>query len=203
MSRVLSHHAGDLPPGYPREFERELRLADGRVALVRPIVPEDAPQLADAIRTADPDTVRRRFLGGPPHVTEELLTHLCTVDYQQRFALVATDPRTGRGAAVARYEATTDGIADIAVAVDPAWRRIGLATAMVELLAGAALDRGIHTFSAYYFAANRPVAALLGLAGAGGRQIIQEGFTEAAVLLDRASVEAAIHDLGQGDQPPA
>ena len=63
------------------------------------------------------------------------------------------------------------------------------------MLAEAALDRGIHTFSAYYLAQNRPVAALLGLAGTSGRQIIKEGFAEAAVALDRPDVEAAIHDL--------
>lgn len=48
------------------------------------------------------DRVRRRFLGGPPHVTPALLTHLTTVDYVRRFALVAADAATGRGIAVAR-----------------------------------------------------------------------------------------------------
>jgi len=192
----------EAPPGYPRQYERELRLPDGRTVLLRPIVPGDSGQLADAIRTADPDTVRRRFLGTPPHLTPELLAHLCQVDYEKRFALVATDARTGRGIAIARYEATGEGIAEVAVAVDPDWRRAGLATALVEMLADAALDRGIHTFSAYYLAVNSPVTALIGHAGAGGRQMIREGFAEAAVALDRAGVAAAVHDLGrEGDLP--
>ncbi|GAA3341237.1 hypothetical protein GCM10020358_31830 [Amorphoplanes nipponensis] len=157
-----------MPPGYPRAFEREVRLSDGRTALVRPIVPEDREQLARAIRTADPDTVYRRFLGAPPHITPALLTHLCTVDYRKRFALVASDPRTGTGTAIARYEATADDTAEVAVAVDPAWRRVGLASALVEMLAQAALDRGVHTFSAYYLAENRPVSALLTFAGGDG-----------------------------------
>jgi len=195
MTLDLPHHPAEVPQGYPREYERELRLSDGRRALMRPIVPGDSAELGTAIRTADPDTVRRRFLGGPPHVTVELLAHLCTVDYRRRFALVAADPRTGRGVAVARYEATGDDVADVAVAVDPAWRRIGLATVLVETLAEIALDRGIHTFSAYYLAENRPVAALLGHLGAGGRQIIQEGIAEAAVALDRAATEATIQGL--------
>jgi len=202
MSNDPRHRRAEVLPGYPRQYERELRLPDGRAVLLRPIVPGDSGQIAEAIRTADPDTVRRRFLGMRPHVTPELLARLCQVDYEKRFALVATDARTGRGIAIARYEATGEGVADVAVAVDPAWRRVGLATALVEMLADAALDRGIHTFSAYYLAANSPVAALIGRAGAGGRQMIRDGFAEAAVALDRAGVAAAIHDLGkEGDAP--
>jgi len=200
MTQDLPHHPVEVPPGYPHEYERELRLSDGRRVLMRPIVPGDSAELGDAIRAADPDTLRRRFLGGPPHITPELLAHLCTVDYRRRFALVATDLRTGRGIAVARYEAAEKDVADVAVAVDPAWRGIGLATALVETLAEIALHRGIHTFSAYYLAANRPVAALLGHLGTGGRQIIREGFAEAAVALDNAGTADTIHGPHPGDE---
>ncbi|GIE54592.1 hypothetical protein Ani05nite_81260 [Amorphoplanes nipponensis] len=201
MRPVPPHHPAEVPPGYPRAFEREVRLSDGRTALVRPIVPEDREQLARAIRTADPDTVYRRFLGAPPHITPALLTHLCTVDYRKRFALVASDPRTGTGTAIARYEATADDTAEVAVAVDPAWRRVGLASALVEMLAQAALDRGVHTFSAYYLAENRPVSALLTFAGGDGKQTISEGFADAAIALDQVRVDAAIRDLDRGGAP--
>jgi RimJ/RimL family protein N-acetyltransferase len=100
---------------------------------------------------------------------------------------------TGRGVAIARYESVGEGVAEIAVVVDPAWRRAGLATALIEMLAEAALDRGIHTFSATYLAENRPVAALL--AHAGGRQLIRQGIAEAAIALDRERVTAALRDL--------
>jgi RimJ/RimL family protein N-acetyltransferase len=191
------HHPAEVPPGYPREFERELRLTDGRAIVIRPIIPEDGQQLAHAIRTADPETLYRRFLSARPRITPALLDHLCRVDYLERFALVAVDPLTGAGAGIARYEPVAAGTAEVAVAVDPAWRRVGLATILVELLAEAALDRGIHSFSAYYLAENRPVRALLDLAG-GGRQIIRAGFADAAVPLDRVGVTAAVQHLGRG-----
>lgn len=181
MSLELPRPA-DAPPGYPPEYERELRLPDGRSVSIRPITPSDAPELAEAIRSADADTLRRRFLGGPPHLTPAVLTHLSTVDYQSRFALIAADPASRRGVAIARYESSTQaGVAEVAVVVDPAWRRVGLANALVEMLAQAALDRGIHTFSAYYLAQNRPVTALLGLAGDAGRPQIRQGIAEFAV----------------------
>ena len=177
--------AGDvgLPPGYPQECEQEVTLRDGRRVLIRPILPSDAPELAEAIKAADPDTLRRRFLGGPPQVTPALLAHLTVVDYMQRFALVAIDPVTGRGMAVARYESLGEGVADIAVAVQPGWRRVGLATVLIQCLAKAAAERGIHSFSASYLAGNRPVAALVEDAGGLGRQVIERGIAEVSFAL--------------------
>ncbi|MFI7543471.1 GNAT family N-acetyltransferase [Actinoplanes sp. NPDC049599] len=202
MGPEPKQHPAEVPPGYPREFERELRLSDGRAIWLRPLVPDDSEQLAHAIRTADPETVYRRFLGAAPRVTPALLEHLCTVDYRKRFALVAADAATGVGVGIARYEAVTADSAEVAVAVDPAWRRAGLATALVEMLAEAALGRGITSFSASYLAENRPVRALLGLAG-DGKQAIHAGLAEAAVALDRASVTAAVQRLTRDGAPGA
>jgi RimJ/RimL family protein N-acetyltransferase len=194
---TLTLRPAQVPPDYPPEYERRLRLHDGRTVSIRPVVPHDAPALAGAILTADADTLRRRFLGGPPRVTPALLARLTTLDYVRRFALVAAE-HTGRGVAIARYDAMDDGMADVAVVVDPAWRRVGLATALVELLAQAALNRDIHEFSASYLAENRPVPALLAHAGGSGRQVIREGIAEVAVALDRERVAAAVRAM----EPP-
>jgi RimJ/RimL family protein N-acetyltransferase len=192
-------HPPSVPPGYPRKYERELTLRDGRRVFIRPLVPADGPQLAAAMQAADPETLRRRFLGGSPHVTPALLARLTTLDYAHRFALAAAADVTGRGVGIARYEPVGDGVAEIAVVVDPAWRRVGLATALVELLAEAALDRGVHTFDATYLAQNRPVAALL--ARVGGQQLIRQGIAEAAVALDREHVTTALRELNTADDP--
>jgi hypothetical protein len=65
----LEPEPGELPPGYPTEYQREEVLRDGRWVFVRPILPGDAPELAEVIKTADAETLRRRFLGGPPQMT--------------------------------------------------------------------------------------------------------------------------------------
>jgi RimJ/RimL family protein N-acetyltransferase len=181
-----------MPPGYPHEYERRLRLRDRRSVVIRPVIPADSAELAAAIRAADPDTLRRRFLGGSPHPTAEQVERLTTLDYVHRFALAAADERSGTGVAIARYEAIKDGVAEVAVAVDPAWRRVGLATALVEMLAHAALNRDIHEFGAIYLAENRPIAALLATTGAVERQRIRQGIAEVAVALDRVQVDAAL-----------
>lgn len=176
---------GSRPPGYPAGYEQDLVLSDGRRVLVRPIVPGDAPELAEAIRTADADTLRRRFLGGPPRVTPGLLEHLTVLDYVHRFALVAIDPHTGRGVAVARFEPAGPGNAEIAVAVTPAWRCAGLATVLILLLAKAAAERGIHTFSASYLADNRPIATMVRSVSELGRPVISQGIAELSLALDQ------------------
>lgn len=171
------------PPGYPREYERHLTLRDGRRVFVRPLVPGDSAAIAAAIRHADPETLYRRFLTERPHLNQAVLTQLTTLDYVHQFALVAADPSTCHGVAVARYTEVEPGVADVAVVVDPAWRRIGLATALIEMLAQAALDRGVHTFTAYHLADNQPVSALYRL-GRGGHASVREGIAEYTVDLD-------------------
>jgi GNAT superfamily N-acetyltransferase len=179
------------PPGYPREYERQVMLPGGRRVLIRPILPSDAPELADALKTADADTLRRRFLGGPPKVTPALLAHLTKMDYVRRFALVAIDPDSRHGVAIAQYEPAGDSVAEIAVVVAPAWRRAGLGALLIQLLADAAASRGIHTFIVSYLAENRPIAALVRNAGGLSTQRIEQGIAECRVALDRDHAAAA------------
>lgn len=180
-----------LPGGYPLDFQRLVRLHDGRRVFIRPILPGDAAELAEAISTADPDTIHRRFLGGRPPVTAELMAHLTGVDYVRRFALVAIDLARQQGVAIARYESVGNGVAEVAVAVAPAWRDAGLATELIQLLAQAAAERGIHAFTGTYLAENRPVAALIADAGATADQVTDHGIAEFSVQLSPAHPGAA------------
>jgi RimJ/RimL family protein N-acetyltransferase len=185
-----ARQAADLPPSYPQEYRRVVTLRDGRSVLIRPILPSDAPALAEAIRSADVDTIRRRYLGGHPRITRELLEHLTTIDYTSRFALVAVEPASDRGVAIARYEpAEQDGTVDVAIAVTPAWRDVGLATELIRMLAQAASERGIHTFTGTYFADNRPVAALISEADEAdepANQVTSHGIAKFSVALPPA-----------------
>jgi RimJ/RimL family protein N-acetyltransferase len=174
----------DLPPGYPQEYVRLVTLRDGRSVLIRPILPGDAPMLAEAIESADADTIHRRFFAGRLQVTPELLDYLTTVDYTSRFALVAVEPASQRGVAIARYEpAGQDGTADVAIAVTPAWRDAGLATELLRMLAQAASERGIHTFTGTYLADNHPVEALINEADEPASRVTSRGIAEFSVPL--------------------
>jgi GNAT superfamily N-acetyltransferase len=188
--------AHELPPGYPREYETDLVLRDGRRVFVRPILPGDSAAIARAIRYADPETLYRRFLAERPHITPALLDRLTIVDYVHRLALVAADPLTSTGVAVARYSEVEPGVAEVAVVVDPGWRRLGLATALIGMLGRAGLRCGVRTFTAYHLAENRAVSALCHLVP-GGHSRVSDGVCEYRVDLDRALFDAA------GTQGPA
>jgi RimJ/RimL family protein N-acetyltransferase len=189
-----ARQTADLPPGYPQEYERLVTLRDGRRVLIRPIQPSDAPALAEAIRSSDADTIRRRFLGGHPQVTPALLDFLTTVDYMSRFALVAVEPASQRGVAIARYEpAEQDGTAEVAVAVALGWRDAGLATELLRMLAQAASERGIDMFTGTYLVGNRPVTALIKAADDSANQVTSRGIAEFSVPLPPGS-RAPGHD---------
>jgi RimJ/RimL family protein N-acetyltransferase len=181
---VRPRQTADLPAGYPQEYRRVVTLRDQRRVLIRPILPSDAPALAEAIQSTDADTIRRRYLGGHPRVTPELLNFLTTVDYTSRFALVAVEPASQRGVAIARYEpAERDGTAEVAIAVTPGWRGAGLATELLRMLAQAASERGIHTFTGTYFADNRPVRALIHTTDEPADRVTSGGIAEFSVAL--------------------
>ena len=146
------------PTGFPSWLSRDVVLLDGRTVFVRPVLPTDVDELRRAIAHADPASVRSRFLGGSPPSHDQELGRLVNLDYDRRLAVVALSP-VGRGVGIARYEAESG--ADIAeVAVDPAWRHIGLATALVRVLAAGAVSSGIHRLSAIFFDANQDVRDL-------------------------------------------
>lgn len=159
------------PPGYPAELERILTLRDGRSVFVRPVIPADELTLEREWREADPETLYQRFFTPQPKLDPQRLYALLYVDYQWRLALVAF-AEDGRAVGIARYEgAPGQEHAEIAFVVNPAWRRLGLASDLLRLLAEAARARGIRRLVALYLQDNQAMATLLAKAGFGPPQV--------------------------------
>ncbi len=156
----LSIAPGSRPHGYPAELEQWIELRDGRTVFVRPVIPGDAPLLQGAVETADAETIYQRFLRSPVQLDDRQLDRLTRLDYSTRMAMAAFDPE-GAGVAIARYEAVEPGVAEIAVAVDPAWRTCGLATVLFDILEEVAARSGVKRMTAVFLPGNRPIATLL------------------------------------------
>lgn len=165
MITPLQPRAG-LPHDYPYDYEREIVLSDGQTAHIRPVVPGDATLLAEAARVADTDTLYHRFFNPAIRLDGKRLRHLTELDYSKRFAIVAFVD--GEGVAIARYEPAGDGVAEVAVVVQPQWRKLGIATAMFDLLEQAALERGVGKFEALYLPDNHAIERVLEKRGFGG-----------------------------------
>ena len=157
-SMIMRPHEEGLPSGYPRELEGEFVVRDGRRVWIRPILPSDFDDLAEAIAGADSETLLHRFFTAAPNLSDKQIHYLSDVDYHKRLALVAGDG-AGNGVAVARYEShPDDGAAEVAIVVAPEWRSGGLATEMLRRLEEPARRNGITTLDAVYLPENRAVA---------------------------------------------
>lgn len=144
---------------------RTLELTDGTKLLVRPIVPEDEPLLHEAVAAMSERTVYFRFFSPLKRMPDALAHRLAVVDYNDRFALVATTDKPGareRILGVARYDRVvgTD-VAEIAVAVVDEFQRRGLGSALMAILGKVAADHGIKTFTLIVLPENQQMLGLL------------------------------------------
>lgn len=148
------------PAGYPSDLEQWLDLRGGRRVFVRPIVSDDAAELARELAEADEETIYHRFFRTSVRLDDAQLARLTTLDYTTRLALAAftTD---GEGVGIARYETLEPGVAEIAIVVRADFRKEGLASALLQSLEAAAIDRDIRRFTALYLPENAAVEGLL------------------------------------------
>ncbi len=76
-----------LPP-----WHEEIRLANGRDVLIRPIRPDDAATLRAGFELLKPDEVRQRFLYSMKELSPEAARRLTRPDPRTEFALVVAEP---------------------------------------------------------------------------------------------------------------
>jgi ribosomal protein S18 acetylase RimI-like enzyme len=144
---------------------RVLELTDGSKVHVRPIAPEDEPLLHEAVAAMSERTVYFRFFSPLKRMPDALAHRLAVVDYNDRFALVATSHRQSgkeRILGVARYDrAVGTDIAEVAVAVIDEFQHRGLGGALLAILAKVARQHGIKTFSLIVLPENQQMLGLL------------------------------------------
>ena len=89
-------------------------LADGSTAHIRPVSPEDGPEIADLHARLSPETVRLRYLGAHPRLSAAELALLVEEEVVRRHdparKEVAAHPVVGRG--------VLEGVEELAVAED-------------------------------------------------------------------------------------
>lgn len=144
---------------------RVLELRDGTKVHLRPIAPEDEPLLHEAVAAMSERTVYFRFFSPIKRMSDAMAHRLAVVDYNDRFAIVATTHRPGgkeRIVGVARYDrARGTDVAEVAVAVIDEFQRRGLGGALLAELARVGRAHGIKTFSLIVLPENREMLGLL------------------------------------------
>jgi acyl-CoA synthetase (NDP forming)/RimJ/RimL family protein N-acetyltransferase len=151
------------PPGYPREWEADVLLADGGVAHLRPIRPADANRLVAFYERVSPESKYLRFFAPYPRLTDRDVQRFTEVDYVDRVAFIVT---LGEDMiAVGRYDRIEDDHAEVAFLIEDAHQGRGIAQLLLEHLAQAARERGITRFVAEVLPENRRMAKVFADAG--------------------------------------
>ncbi len=144
---------------------RTIELRDGTKVHLRAIVPEDEPLLHEAVAAMSERPVYFRFFSPIKRMSDALAHRLAVVDYNDRFALVATTHRPSgkeRIVGVARYDRARDTvIAEVALAVIDEFQRRGLGGILLVELATVAKKHGIKTFQLIVLPENREMLGLL------------------------------------------
>ncbi|QEX22068.1 GCN5 family N-acetyltransferase [Hypericibacter adhaerens] len=134
---------------YPRRLEEPFPMPDGGgTLLLRPILPEDEPQLAAAFARMSPESVRMRFFAPLKEVPPYLRARLTQIDYEREMALVLVGPGPAGQAeifAVVRISADPDNdSAEFAIAVLDQLAGHGIGTRLMEKIIAYARGRGIR-----------------------------------------------------------
>ncbi|KHJ70796.1 CoA-binding protein [Rhodococcus sp. Chr-9] len=152
---------------YPRHWVADVLASDGGVVHLRPIVPEDADAIVAFHSKLSERTRYLRYFGPYPTISKKDLFNFTVVDHKSRVAFVAV--LGDEIIAVGRYEGLShegDGLsAEVAFTVADAHQGRGLGPILLEHLAGAAAENGLHTFVAEVLAENRHMITVFREAG--------------------------------------
>ena len=161
------------PPGYPREWEADVLLADGGVAHLRPIRPSDAERLVAFYDRVSPQSKYFRFFAPYPRLSDRDGKRFTEVDYVDRVAFILT--LGDEMIAVGRYDRVEDDHAEVAFLIEDAHQGRGIAQLLLEHLAQAARERGIRRFVAEVLPENRRMAKVFADAGYRVTKGIEDG----------------------------
>jgi acyl-CoA synthetase (NDP forming)/RimJ/RimL family protein N-acetyltransferase len=183
---------------YPVEWEADVVLRDGSTTHVRPIRPEDADAIQRFQMAQSERSTYLRFFAALQRIPDRMLTQLVTVDHVRRAALVAVRPgtvddadgadRTEDVVGVARYDVTDDQpgrrTAEVAFNIADALQGQGLGSVLLEHIAAAARERGVHRFIAEVLPQNRAMLGVFREAGYAVEQHLDDGVVTVSVDLD-------------------
>jgi len=152
---------------YPVALIDRVPLADGRSALVRPVLPQDRELQQAFVRGLSTTSRYRRFHSALSELPAATLDYLTQVDYASHLALLAeTFDDEGREIQVAearyvRRLGDDRDVADFAVVVDDAWQGQGLARYLLSALVTQARANRLRRLEGSVLADNAPMRALI------------------------------------------
>lgn len=132
---------------YPAYREADVVLRDGSTVHLRPVRAADEPALLEFLAGLGEDSRTFRFFSGAPNL-EAAARDMATVDYADRYGLLATrggeDRLVGHGA----YVRSRPQRAEVAFAIGDEMQGRGLGTILLAHLSEVAQEQGVEVFVA-------------------------------------------------------
>jgi acetyl coenzyme A synthetase (ADP forming)-like protein len=152
---------------YPDAWVFDLVVKDGGVVRLRPVRPDDGPQLRALLQRSGPRSIYQRFMRDKNDLTDEEIEYFTVLDYEDRMAFAAVSDGTVIG--VGRYDSLPDepGVAEVAFLVEDRHQGRGIGTLLLDRLADYARLQDVVAFKAYVLADNHAMLRVFRNSGFG------------------------------------
>jgi len=178
----------------------DVLLADGSTARVRPVTPSDKDEIAALHARLSPETVRLRYFGAHPRLSEVELASLVEPENPDHLSLVAE--RAGMLIGVSQYDRIPGSdVAEVAFVIDDAHQGLGIGTLLLEYLASEGRRTGFKRFAADTLLENHQMVEVFRDAGFTQRSRVDAGVVR--VVMDISPTPDALAALYERDRQAA
>ncbi|HYA45197.1 MAG TPA: GNAT family N-acetyltransferase, partial [Acidimicrobiales bacterium] len=182
------------------DFEAsDVVLFDGSTARIRAITPDDTSAVADLHARLSPETIRLRYFGAHPHLSETELARLTSGGSGGPDRLVLVAERGGQLLGMAQYDRLPGSDdAEVAFVVDDTHQGLGIGTLLLEYLASYGRRQGLKRFAADTLMENDLMLIVFRDAGYTRHSTLEGGVVR--VVMDIAPTPEALEALFERDR---
>ncbi len=185
------------PSSSTRPLAWDVILTDGSTARARPVSPDDIPGLTALHGHLSKETVRLRYFGAHPYLSEGELARLVEKEGPDHVALVAE--LAGQLVGVAQYDRIPGSdVAEVAFVVDDEYQGLGIGTLLLEYLASEGRRYGLKRFAADTLFENARMVKVFRAAGFTQHSQLEGGVIR--VVMDISPTTEALHALYERDR---
>lgn len=149
---------------YPIEYVEHWQLKDQTKVVIRPIRPEDQPEVFNFHKELSEKTVLQRYLKivhYDTRVASARLSRICFNDYDREIALVVQDPKSQQILAISRLTKKSDQTAVYSMTIRDVWQGKGIGTKLMEKMIFIAKNEHITLLTAEMLVENVEMQGLL------------------------------------------
>ena len=184
-------------PSTPETWGRDVVLADGSTACIRPVTAADDHLIANLHGRLSEESVRMRYFGAHPRLSEDEMARLVEQEGPDHLALAAE--RGGQFIGMAQYDRVPGSdVAEVAFVVADDHQGLGIGTLLLEYLASEGRRFGLKRFAADTLLENSQMVQVFRDAGFTQRSRLEAGVIR--VVMDISPTQDALSALYERDR---